>query len=106
MTPDNTPDLGPCCICRGTGEDVRNVIMLKKKAPIPGKGWGCLQCGLPMDGAAAVLCDFCLMTYRARGEEILKYVCRGYPASDGRVAIQTLSTTEFDHDLTKHPDEN
>ncbi len=105
MTPDNTPDLGPCCCCE-TDENVHNIIMLKKKAPIAGKGWGCIQCGLPMDGATVVLCDFCFWTYRARGEDILKYVCRGYPASDGRVAIQTLSDEPFDHDLTKHPDEN
>ena len=95
--------LGPCCICKAT-DNVRNIIMLKKKAPIPGRGWGCLQCGLPQNGAIIVLCDFCLMTYRARGEVILKYACRGFPASDGRIPIQKLQElpNNFEHDLTKH----
>jgi len=100
----DTPDLGPCCVCEATGADVRNIIMIHKKAPIAGRGWGCLQCGLPSNGATVILCDLCLTSYQARGEIILKYACRGYPAADGRIAYSQLSDEPFDHDLTKHPE--
>jgi hypothetical protein len=43
------PDLGPCCGCRGKG-GARNIVMLDRRAPIAGRGWGCAQCGLPADG--------------------------------------------------------
>jgi hypothetical protein len=78
-------DLGTCCACGGT-QGVRNVIMLDKKAPIPGRGWGCVVCKLPLDGAIAVLCDDCL---DSKAE--IRFACRGYPATDGRVPIGELS---------------
>jgi hypothetical protein len=46
----DNPDLGPCCICEVESHRVRNIIMLDKEAPIPGRGWGCLACGLPLIG--------------------------------------------------------
>ena len=52
----DTPDLGPCCCCGGT-ERVRDIVMLSRKAPVPGTGWGCVVCGLPNDGASYVCCD-------------------------------------------------
>lgn len=99
MSHNETPNLGPCCVCQKTGDDVRNIIMLHKKAPIPGRGWGCLQCGLPQDGATVVLCDLC---FESKAKP--SYACTGYPASDGRVPIQALSDEAFNHDLTKHPE--
>jgi hypothetical protein len=77
--------------------------MLHRKAPIAGRGWGCFECGLAMDGAVAVVCDSCF----GDGADILtrlRFACAGYPAMDGRVAIVTLSGTH-DHDYTKHPEE-
>jgi hypothetical protein len=95
---DETIDLGPCCACSKTGPDVRNILMLQKKCPTPGKGWGCFQCGLPPDGAIAVLCDTCLETHAT-----LRFACRGFPATDGRIPIGEL-TGKHKHNLASHPE--
>jgi len=96
-------NLGPCCICRQSGPSVRNIIALDRRGPTPGKGWGCLVCGLPMDGATAVLCDACLDRYRAGLVEILD-ACTGYPADDGRTPVADLPAGEFHHDMRAHPE--
>jgi hypothetical protein len=85
------------------------MLMLAKRAPIPGRGWSCLVCGLPADGAVSVLCDACLDPEVSKGGAPLKYACRGYPAHDGRVPIEALSEP-FEHDRahscarTGHPE--
>ncbi len=53
-------DLGRCCACHKVGSSVRNVLHLNRRAPVAGTGWGCGLCGLPRDGALAVLCDQCM----------------------------------------------
>jgi len=60
---------------------------------------GCLQCGLPNDGAIAVVCDRCLETNAPIFD-----VCYGYPSGGGRVARETL-TEPFEHDMRMHPGE-
>lgn len=95
---DDDLDLGQCCACRTT-ENVRNIIAIPKRAPIPGTGWGCLQCDLDMNGAVAVLCDDCL-----QGEAKILEVCFGYPKENSRVSIDVLSDVTFDHDPTRHPE--
>jgi hypothetical protein len=92
-------ELGPCCACGKAGPTVRNVMMLNKRGPTPGKGWGCFQCGLPMDGATAVLCDACL-----EGKAKIIWVCDGYPKDGVRVRVDALSPERFDHDMSKHPE--
>lgn len=94
--------LGACCICEST-ENVNSIMTLDRRAPTPGKGWGCVQCGLPNDGAIAVLCDTCAELYVA-GRAKLVYVCRGYPADDGRMFFVHLPEDTFDHDKSKHPE--
>lgn len=98
------PDLGPCCICERSAPEanVRNIIMLDRRGPIPGRGWGCFVCGLPLDGASAVVCDDCL----GDGEDLeprLRFACRGWAATDGRIPIAEL-TEPFGHDMSKHPE--
>jgi len=94
----NQPNLGPCCACERTGNDVRNIMMVHKKSPILGRGWGCFQCGLPQDGACYVLCDNC-----ADKKAKPKFACKGWPGSDGRIPYEQL-TGEHNHDMTKHPE--
>jgi hypothetical protein len=92
-------DLGACCCCEGT-KNVRNIICHPFRAPIGGRGWGCVVCGLQSDGAISVICDDCLHSKA----EITK-VCAGYPAENVRVGIETVSQDPFEHDMRFHQDE-
>lgn len=93
-------DYGPCCACGRTGRTVRNFLMLPKKAPIPGNGWGCLVCGLPPDGALAVVCDRCL-----RQNASIKFVVKGYVSDKQRVSVDTLPDELFEHHMELHSNE-
>jgi hypothetical protein len=92
---DDELDLGACCACGGT-ENVRNLICLDAKAPVPGTGWGCAVCGLPADGALTVVCDRCL---DLKIPHIL--VIDGLPVNKRRVFKYGLVGTHR-HDLSKH----
>lgn len=89
------PDLGSCCICGGA-DRVHAIVTLELKNQVPGHGWGCFVCRLPMDGASAVLCDDCCTGWQ-NGQVELQWACRGYPATDGRVPIGEL-TEPHTHD--------
>jgi hypothetical protein len=92
------PSLGTCCCCLRSGPSVRSVVMLDRKCPTPGRGWGCPRCGLPNDGAVYVACDACV-----RKRTPPRWACRGYPGVDGRVPIDSLAG-EHRHDLSRHPE--
>lgn len=94
-------ELGSCCGC-GRTNGVRNVVLLNVVGPVPGTGWGCLQCGLPADGAVAVLCDDCAERL-GPGFDGLRFICEGYPKDDKRIAY-TGGGERFDHDLSRHPE--
>jgi len=94
------PDLGPCCCCGGT-ENVRNIVMLSRRAPVPGTGWACMVCGLPPDGASYVACDHCVEA-NAKPREI----CFGYVGSGQRRPIDSLSPEVFEHDMALHRKES
>jgi hypothetical protein len=79
---------------------VINVMMLHRRGPVPGKGWGCVACGLPADGAVAVLCDACTERYQKDETVELRFVCWGYATSGLRVPIDQLPPGEFDHDMS------
>jgi hypothetical protein len=96
--PADEYDLGACCACGEPGPTVRNLLMLPLHAPHPGTGWGCVVCGLPSDGAVAVVCDACLEAGRQPTE-----VCCGYPLERARIARAAMEYRgPFGHDLTKH----
>ena len=94
-------DLGPCCRCETT-QGVRNILMLEHKSPIAGRGWGCLGCHLPQDGAVAVLCDGCMRLHHEGAGSPL-FACRGFPGTDGRCPIEAL-TGLHQHDMRYHPE--
>lgn len=96
---DAMPHFGPCCNC-GRNEGVRNIVMISRRGPARGCGWGCVVCRLPLDGAIAVVCDDCIDVSPPR------FVCAGYPVTLERVAFDALSPEPFDHDPTKHPDKD
>lgn len=87
-------NLGTCCAC-GT-EPATGLMMLNKRSPY-GCGWGCCQCGLPMEGAIAVLCDAC----GESGE--LKWFCKGEVATGDRAPFAEL-VEPFEHNLDRHPE--
>jgi hypothetical protein len=89
--------LGPCCHCMREGDAV-NLITLNLRAPVPGTGWGCLQCGLAMDGGVAVLCDECF-----DADKPILFICSGYPALGIRAPISQFNE-KFFHHLAKHPE--
>jgi|SRR5579871_4870459 len=95
--------LGPCCICETTC-NVLTIATLDRRCPTPGKGWGCFQCDLPMDGAFAVLCNRCADDWQA-GRAEMRFVCRGEPGKDGRIPFADLSPEPFGHDMSRHPEE-
>jgi hypothetical protein len=88
--------LGPCCGCERDTGPARNIVMLRFRNKMPGHGWGCFVCHLPTDGAAAVLCDDCADRME-RGEDVIRFACRGYPSDEGRAPIGEF-TEPFDHD--------
>jgi hypothetical protein len=93
-----TTDFGPCCSCEKASEDVRNIVMLEQKTTIPGSGWGCVQCGIPADGAVAVLCDDCVNLGRP-----IRFAIAGPVKDKKRVPIESLGA-EHEHDMSKHPE--
>jgi hypothetical protein len=96
----DAPELGPCCICERE-DGVRNIVMLERRCAVTGHGWGCYGCGLPPDGASAVLRDDCLALFK-RDPSTLRLACRGYPGEDGRIWVDELPPEPFEHDMTKH----
>jgi len=93
-----TLDLGACCACGKEDVTVRNILALRQKAPVPGSGWGCVVCGLPMDGAMAVVCDACLQVSAP-----LKMAIFDNAAKKMRISYSRLSG-EHEHDWIKHPE--
>lgn len=93
------PDLGPCCGCGKEDKTVRNIGMLDFRAPIAGKGWGCVQCGLPQDGALVVVCDECAAT-----EKPYKWIISGLTGDKQRIEYAGFEQVPFTHDMSKHPE--
>lgn len=94
-------DYGSCCACNKIKPNVRNFICVPRRSPIPGTGWGCLQCGLPIGGALAVICDECLES----GTEAV-FAIDGYPKDKLRIPVDTLSPEPFEHDMRLHESED
>ena len=74
------------------------MIMLDRVAPEPGKGWGCLVCNLPSDGATVVLCDDCLEIK----PQPLGNIIFGYPKENMRIKASAYPFQIFKHDEYLH----
>jgi hypothetical protein len=101
MIAEEEIDLGPCCACDTTdpAAGIYNIMLLDRLCPMPGRGWGCVQCGLPANYASAVLCNACL---EAKAE--IRFVCTGYPAKDGRTPIEDAPQAQVKHNPLYHPE--
>lgn len=100
--------LGPCCICEAPHAVV--LLMLNAQAPIADHGWACVQCGIGADGAIAVVCEACARPFEEGAgqrqghlEDALRFACRGYPGTEGRIPIEDLRG-EHGHNATRHPE--
>jgi len=90
-------DFGPCCACEKEDPTVRNVLLLPRKAPVPGTGWGCAVCNLPPDGLVCVICDDCLKEKKQPRFAILDLATKKL-----RIPMEQISTEPFDHDIQAH----
>jgi hypothetical protein len=86
---DGETRLGACCVCGGFNM-VQNIVLLGRAAPRPGTGWGCVACGLPQDGAIAVMCDGCY------GMEP-RFVVDGEVTSPARIGVDAYLMVPFRH---------
>ena len=93
----NEIDLGTCCACGEKRPFVRNIAFLPFAAPVPGTGWGCFQCGLPTDGALAIICDACVEL-----EAKIRFVVVGLAAEGQRMPIDELKKRPFKHQMAYH----
>lgn len=100
-TSNEKMDNGPCCICGKEDETVRNIAFLSKKAPVPGTGWGCVQCDLPPDGAVAIVCDECNDGTHTADE--IKHAVDGFLTEKKRIPVIDLEGSH-EHDVRKHPE--
>jgi hypothetical protein len=75
-------------------------ILARAAAAVPGTGWGCVQCGLPMDGASYLACDVCIEANREPRHAIL-----GYLSDRKREPIENVyARQKHEHDMQKHPE--
>lgn len=78
-----------CCACLKPTTD-KNLILVDRRAPIPGTGWKCNLCHTEHDGAVALLCNECFGKLTrcytkqvepnklyASKQNVVKYVIRG-----------------------------
>lgn len=97
--PKPAPFFGPCCACYQV-VPLRNIAFLEQKAPTPGTGWGCVQCGLADDGAIALFCDLC-----ADALKEIRWACAGKIDKPERVPVGQL-TGKHKHNRARHPELN
>lgn len=92
---------GPCCACRREDVRLRNVVCMTFRAPVGalGKGWGCVVCAIPTDGALAVVCDECMTAKRP-----IVDVCAGYARDPERTPAEPLRAIPWSHIRAFHPD--
>ena len=88
-----------CCACQQKTRS-RNIVMLDEKALTPGKGWGCVQCGLSQDGAIAAICDACA----EKGDPEIRFVFDGYISDGKMIPIGELPHIPHVHNLELHPE--
>lgn len=65
-------------------------------------GWGCVQCGLPMQGAIAIVCVDCYDKCGGNIEDQIKYLMNGIK---GRIPVPPVENRiPHEHNLALHPE--
>ena len=91
-----------CCSCAELKKTVRNFLCVPALGPSPGKGWGCVVCDIPANGAVAILCDDCI----AQGDPPIQFIIEGSAFEGKLIPWLPDQAIPFDHDLSKHPPED
>lgn len=94
-------EYGSCCICEST-RNVNNLIQLDYKVE-SASGWGCVQCGLKMEGAIAIVCDTCIELYGKQSDfkDKIKFLMNGIK----RIPVLPVEKrVPHEHDLSRHPE--
>jgi len=93
-------EYGTCCVCQSDME-MYNIIQLDYKVESE-SGWGCFKCGLPMQGAVAVVCDGCLDEHGNDIEDQIRFLMDGVK---GRIPVPPVADRiPHEHDLSLHPE--
>lgn len=93
-----------CCACGEIKTPCRTLVTIARKSPTPGKGWGCVVCKLPFDGALAVICDPCAGELGKDDPTIeLRWALAGGVDNDERIPLDKLDGTHG-HDARYHPE--
>lgn len=94
LSPNHRADPPPCGAC-GHKPSV-GIVALKYSLPPAYQGhqlgWGCLRCGLPMDGAIAALCIPCALSLSSTHDisSMIKYIMLGAIGCFYPVSIKSL----------------
>ena len=94
---------GSCCVC-GNLQDVNNIFQLSYKVGSESESaWGCFGCGLPIEGAVAVVCDACIEKHGLDNiDGHIKFLMDG---REGRIPVPPVEKrVPHEHDLSLHPE--
>ncbi len=99
--------LGRCCRCQQADANVLHMLEIKSPER-DGRGWGCMVCGLPPEGAIVVFCEPCAQHFEHDREAAAQWfetptICLGFPQDNRRQQVEKKQMEPHDHDLTKHP---
>ena len=66
-----------------------------------GSGWGCVQCGLPAEGAVAIVCDACIERYGSDTiENEIRFLMDG---RERRIPVPPIEERVLhEHDIYRH----
>ena len=93
-------EYGTCCVCE-LPMDTAGIVQLNYKVESE-SGWGCVQCGLSMVGAMAIVCGDCYNKYGENTEGQIKYLMNG---KTGRISVPPVENrVTHEHDLSLHPE--
>lgn len=83
-----------CCACARQSKGPHYAYLLDRKRPVrtgePApqsslQGWGCFNCGLPPDGAVAIVCDQCHRAHRP-----VRFAISSARHGHGRILVEAL----------------
>ena len=94
-------EYGTCCICSEDIIGISYIVELYFKAPAECQSsWGCFKCGLPNEGAIAIICEKCADTDDVY--EDIRFIMDGF--EDRLPVPPKCERVHHDHDYARHPE--